>query len=412
VGDFVRLYKSFSLFALGAFVFHNLLLYFLAENSFILLLLSPLSELRWLFLFFIVGFVPIALYGQDRKNNLLRIFSVGLWLLFFFYYVFFAAFAYLAWLMLFVFVLLIVFLYRRRLRLNLLTMLAVLSLSLYLSNFGHLLINQVSFRSPGQLRIASVNLGSGAEADRIALIKGIVAETNPDMICLQEINRMDKRWLRDDFSTSYPFQHLPPSWGYGYQGGAVLSRVPILERLNQSVKESDMIINRTAVQISDSLRIAIYNVHLISNGKGFRSLGTKNLSLKEIVEIERSNYIIRRYESAELLRFAANDSLDRVLIGDFNDVVDSRVHDEFSASYGSAWRQAGTNHLLTFGHSFVKQFGNRLGILHFQPFAFLGIDHAFVSPGLRAVRFEVLPVLISDHKPIVLDMVIDDEERR
>jgi hypothetical protein len=124
VGDFVRLYKSFSLFALGAFVFHNLLLYFLAENSFILLLLSPLSELRWLFLFFIVGFVPIALYGQDRKNILLRIFSVGLWLLFFFYYVFFAAFAYLAWLMLFVFVLLIVFLYRRRLRLNLLTMLA------------------------------------------------------------------------------------------------------------------------------------------------------------------------------------------------------------------------------------------------------------------------------------------------
>lgn len=218
------------------------------------------------------------------------------------------------------------------------------------------------------LKIMTYNIHSGKDLkgeNTFLEMIDFVKENNPDVLALQEVNENKKRGyqisqLIKHFSEIYHFgPHVKIS--NGYYGIATFSKFPIVTRkhiLLPSFKEQRGVLH-TTLKIDDK-NIDIFNTHLGLNAK------------------ERKQQISFIQES---LRNVKNSF---VLMGDFND--NKPILDSCLLYDTSIWNNQESIPTLIKFHKKV--------------------DFIFVSNDITTVDYEVSPIILSDHYPIIAKMKI------
>ena len=222
---------------------------------------------------------------------------------------------------------------------------------------------------PLHLKIASYNIHSGKNLWMYPTLKSIISflqEENLDIIGLQEINENNKRGkqvttVKKNLRMEAHFgENLP--LGDGYFGNATFSKYPIVERKYLSLpssKEPRGLID-TKIKISSCI-FSILNTHLGLN-KQERMEQIK--AIKEYIKTLNQPFI---------------------LMGDFNTKYIEL--DDYLVDSASKMRK---EHLPTM---MLSQ--NR-------------IDYVFVSKDLEIIKYEVHTVKMSDHFPVVVEVVFSN----
>jgi endonuclease/exonuclease/phosphatase family metal-dependent hydrolase len=232
------------------------------------------------------------------------------------------------------------------------------------------------------MRLLSWNIhkGIGGRDRRYSLARIIdcIEAENPDLVCLQEVDRLVRRSRFDDqprllaryFRCHSVFQTNVPVAGGAY-GNLVLSRWPVASRHRVSLRQGTRKPRGAQLLVVDSPEGPLHLVHT-------------HLGLAEAE---------RRWQVARLLGhmlFRAADRHPTLIVGDFNDWRDSLA--------GGALAANGFDHVT----SPVGRFRT------FPAWMPLGsLDKAFVRGGIdvrhaRVVRTS-LTKAASDHLPLVID---------
>jgi endonuclease/exonuclease/phosphatase family metal-dependent hydrolase len=234
------------------------------------------------------------------------------------------------------------------------------------------------------IRILTYNIHQGLDAEYRMNLEGIINEItkfNPDIVCLQEVNRAQlSNGLVDCLM---PVSHaLGMSYVFGSNhddgqyGNAVLTRYPIkdsdnLRFFNNSTETRGtlhaVIKTKQAEDIMSDLNIFVTHLDHIS--------GPKN---------------VREKQAREVLEFWAKKSR-AVIVGDLNAEPDTA---EMKPFYASGLKDA----LEPSGNKYVKTFWEGYG----EPA--MKIDYVFISPDLNAADVIIDDSRASDHKPVAVDI--------
>jgi endonuclease/exonuclease/phosphatase family metal-dependent hydrolase len=308
----------------------------------------------------------------------------------------------------------IFFLFRRKLAVTLSIAGLLVTSGLYLSAYFHLITNSLPVSDSGKdrVKIISYNFYSRDSKFKRDKLSEIIKKYNPDIICLQEINSGDKAAFRNAFISNYPYQIYPEVKGNSYQGGIILSKLPFVTARNISIsnrfKDSYLSMNFAKIKVDSAKYFALYNLHLISNGFAIRNSFSSRKVRNGVVDQERINYIKRLDEAKNTV--ARIDFSDKriVLVGDFNDVLNSKVLRYFERNFKNAWYLAGREHHLTYGFRYVTEIYNLLGLPGDDVFNLVGIDHTFVSENVNVLKYYVLKEeKYSDHSPVYTEIIIE-----
>ncbi len=234
-------------------------------------------------------------------------------------------------------------------------------------------------KTPATLRLLTWNIHHGEGTDgRLDLerIAGVIRRAEADLVALQEVDQGVARTQRRDlpaelaaltgltcvFSNNYHFQG-------GFYGNAVLSRLPILGWTNRHYRMVRPGEQRGLLQVTVAVgkqRLRFCATHI--DYRPDDTERTQNVAeIREVVEAE--------------------PGVPTVLVGDFNDRPDSRVHRAMKEFAPDAWELGGH------GDGFTIPAG--------QPNR--RIDYFFLTPTdrFRVLKVEVVdePVA-SDHRPV------------
>ncbi len=135
---------------------------------------------------------------------------------------------------------------------------------------------------PGQnLRIGTLNVRNTADRwrERRELLVAQLAELRPDVIGLQELRRWPSqiRWmtrrlnqsLRLDSPYRYHSTGKAGLWGL-WEGVAVLTRLPLVERGSLDLEGEHRVANWVRVRLPGGAVLEVYNAHLSSRGEEMR----------------------------------------------------------------------------------------------------------------------------------------------
>ena len=257
---------------------------------------------------------------------------------------------------------------------------------------GALLVGAPGCSRPGEMspavgetadtvRILAYNIHHGAGMDEVLDLQRIAAlirEVNPDLVALQEIDSVTTRTGEVDQAAELGrLTGMTPVFGrfMAYRGGAygmaVLSRWPITESHNYRLPDGTE--PRTAVSVT---------VTIPGTERSLRFVGIHFYETEE----ERLAQAIRLEE------YLAEDELPTILAGDFNSTPGSVVMDHLANSWDIV--DKGDDHLTFPSFGPIKE-----------------IDFVLLQP---AERFAVLSQRVitepvaSDHRPIVVDLILRD----
>jgi endonuclease/exonuclease/phosphatase family metal-dependent hydrolase len=267
---------------------------------------------------------------------------------------------------------------------------------------------QLSGKSSAEqgIKIVSYNVrhfaGSGNNPSRelAELIKGFLKESQPDIICLQEV----KLRTNKIFNLEATRKELPSIRHYQYArtsstGGSVtLSRFPILKMQEIRFENSGNIAIATDILAGEDT-IRIFNVHLqsylIDPGKydiiespGF----TSERDLREARELGSKfrNAVKKRAIQARVIRRKIEECPHPVIVcGDFNDSPSSYAYQQVRGR------------LLD---SFVGS-GSGIGQTYVGKLPSFRIDYILHSREFKSYNFRTYDVLYSDHLPISCDLI-------
>ena len=228
------------------------------------------------------------------------------------------------------------------------------------------------------IRVVVYNINHGEGMDSVVdleRIAALIAAYNPDLVALQEIDRVTQRTgAVDQAATLGRLTGLTPVFGefMPYQGGqygmAVLSRLPVLESTNHRLPDGDEPRSALAVRV----RLPTGG-ELIFTGIHFYRTDEERLA-----------------QATRLLQVLDRDTVPVVLAGDFNSTPGSAVMVALADQF--AIIDKGEDHLTFSSFAPVRE-----------------IDFVLVRP---ADRFEVIehhpldePVA-SDHRPLVATIVV------
>lgn len=384
-----------------------ILFYFLnsigIEHYFIRVFYSPLEEIIWLFYPF---FASVTIFINLTNNNkiiklLYYFFSVllGAGLILFF------NFKIIPIAVLFTALILLLLLYKRKIRLNISLILMIIGTVLYFSQYGSIYLNWFKIVPQSKIKLVTYNLSDRRPEIRLKALKDIFRQTHPDIICLQEVIASDRPVFEKEFKKNFPYQHYPSRISDTYQGGIILSRIPFDKKVNTRISNryatSSMAMNFVRLDLDSAQTLALYNIHLISNGFGLRNAYAKKYSLNRIVELERINYIKRSDEARNVIENIDFSESKIIVVGDFNDINGSKVLRYFSRRLDNSWKRAGTGHYVTFGYRYISSLFQMFGLTKDFGFDFVGIDHAFVSKDIEVCSIEVLNLRSSDHRAVL-----------
>ena len=375
------------------------------EHYFILVFFAPFQDFVWL------GFPLFALItlssGYINRFSrlgevLVKLFSLIIGIIF----IVLSNFKFLPIIVLGTFGTVIFLLIKQKIRLNLSLILMGVTSLLYLYIYSNIYINWFKIPGTPDISILSYNLYTEEKEKRLDIILDLINECDPDVFCIQEIQEDDRKLFTDVLSSVYPYQHYPSDRNTKYQGGIVLSKIPFSyseeKRIFNRYKKSSMVMNFVRLKVDSLNQLALYNIHLVSNGFGIRNALKKKIKLNQIVEYERNNYIQRFDEARNVLANIDYSDENIIIIGDYNDIFGSKVLKFFDQHFENAWRIGGRSHHSTFGHDLFEYIFNIVGIPKNNSFNFIGIDHAYVSKKIKVVSFSTIDFKYSDHSPILV----------
>jgi len=216
------------------------------------------------------------------------------------------------------------------------------------------------------LRIATFNLWRGNE--RMDGVAKFLAETDAEVVVLQEVTRDHGSKLRQALGSRYPY-------GLGETGLVILSKHPIIAegRVDRSGYPS---------WISLMLRWARLDV----NGTTFEFAG---------VHLARPFYPeLQQQDIAVLTQFVRSRTLPLIVAGDFNMSPWTRKLERFTDA--TELKRYNTAHLT---------WPMRWRGIPLLPL--VAIDNLFASRHFAAISTEGGPRLGSDHRPVIADIALD-----
>ncbi|CAN5163093.1 hypothetical protein BH24ACT1_BH24ACT1_10280 [soil metagenome] len=131
------------------------------------------------------------------------------------------------------------------------------------------------------VRIGTLNIRNTSDRwrERRGLLVAQLSELRPDVICLQELRRWPSqtRWITRHLNESlwaepaylYHSTGKTGLWGL-WEGIAVLTRLPILERGSLDLQGEHRVANWVGVRLPDGTILDIYNAHLASRDEALR----------------------------------------------------------------------------------------------------------------------------------------------
>jgi endonuclease/exonuclease/phosphatase family metal-dependent hydrolase len=251
--------------------------------------------------------------------------------------------------------------------------------------------------------------------DMMALIN----KYKPDIACFQEmvaadtlVNLNNSYYHRYSFFSVFEYAEKLnfPEYFFSYDfrndflnhqhfGTIIFSRYPIVNKQTINIPPYDYNSNfQYADIVKDGDTIRVFNIHLqsLKFTDGNRAF-IDDPTLESKQDLKRSKSIIGKFKHGFLRRQAqvekVKEEIDKspypvILCGDFNDVPNSY-----------AYQTIGENLQNTFA---VK--GSGLGRTFTGIAPTLRIDNIFASPSFTVSQFVRLPVVLSDHFPIIADL--------
>ncbi len=239
----------------------------------------------------------------------------------------------------------------------------------------------------------------GSSADSIA---GLINSIDPDILCLQEYNPVVA-------ATSERFMHLFDRYkvaGFGLPAETpktqlILSKYRILRSgvalAPRSSVWADLLIG------GDTVRL--FNNHLQSTAitASDDRFITDKLFLSDTAREEKVRSIVRRFGANSVLRAKQADTIAlamaavkgrRIVCGDFNDTPMSYVYRTMARGLEDAFSLCGKGYSSTF-----RGF-----------YDLLRIDYVLNSEGLEVLSYDVIDVDYSDHRPVLVRLMITDFE--
>ncbi len=218
------------------------------------------------------------------------------------------------------------------------------------------------------LRLLTYNVASlrGDPAE----IARTVRAANPDVVCLQEVNRVSVDVL-GTLSPLLPGYQVVPS-----REVAILTRLPA-----QNVRDLYLpVTDRRFVVANFSWRgqpFTLLNAHFTTVERGSRQ------------KMERTAED-RRVTLGRLLELAGESAGPFIACGDFNTPTRGAVYAGLKQHFANAFEEAGRG----FGYTFPAKF------------PLVRIDHVWLR-GARALNARVLNVRGSDHRPLLVDLELE-----
>ena len=251
--------------------------------------------------------------------------------------------------------------------------------------------------------------------DMMALIN----KYKPDIACFQEmvaadtlVNLNNSYYRRYSFFSVFEYAEKLnfPQYFFSYDfrndflnhqhfGTIIFSRYPIINKQIITIPPYDYNSNfQYADIVKDGDTIRVFNIHLQSlkftdGNRAF--IDDPTLETKQ--DIKRSKSVIGKFKHGFLRRQAqvekVKEEIDKspypvILCGDFNDVPNSYAYQTIGENLQNAFAEKGSG----LGRTFTS----------IAPT--LRIDNIFVSPSFTVSQFVRLPVMLSDHFPIITDL--------
>jgi vancomycin resistance protein VanJ len=235
-----------------------------------------------------------------------------------------------------------------------------------------------------RVRVASFNAGGGAVLAQV--LSGFLSRWQPHIVAFQECGPPLAAAMR-----------LTRGW-HQYVGKdlCLLSRFPIrsadvmdrsaLDRVKQSEEKEIGGAGYVVRLVVDGPRgpIRVGNLHLETPRKGFEGLMERDLRRL------RMNTEIREVESHLARRWVEQGTGPLVVLGDFNTPVESRIFRRHWGHLTNAFSVAGTG----------------LGTTKYNGWIRIRIDHVLASPDWHVARARVGRETYSDHRPVIVDLIL------
>jgi vancomycin resistance protein VanJ len=230
----------------------------------------------------------------------------------------------------------------------------------------------------GAVRVMTWNV-MGLDGDPDGVLAAIRRE-RPDVLMIQEANRAHGpepvTWLLTRLS----------GW-HSVRGGdvAILAPYPLAapRQFTLGPRDTSRVALLTSLRV-DGHELSVLTVHF--------NTGLPRQPFERVWDHPRRNMTeaaaVRKEQADHLMEIVAHIGHPLILGGDFNSPPDAYACQVLSPPLRSAFTAAGTG----FGWTFPS------------PHPVLRIDHLFVSREFEARSSRVLPVLASDHRPLVADL--------
>ena len=253
----------------------------------------------------------------------------------------------------------------------------------------------------GSFRVMTYNVRSfygengGSSVDDILQL---IAEQDPDIICLQEFNaRLAERsaefaLLDEKYESAHFGRTQAPDSVYG-STMAILSKYRILRSDTVLTPSSsvwaDVIVGEDTVRVfNNHLRSTAINAsdNQFITSHQFLSDTARETKIRSIVTRLRENSVLRARQVDSIAKVAGATRTRKIVCGDFNDTPMSYVYRTMARGLRDAFSECGSGYSHTF-----RGFYNTLRI-----------DYVLSSEGLETLSYEVIPVEYSDHHPVVV----------
>ena len=253
----------------------------------------------------------------------------------------------------------------------------------------------------GSFRVMTYNVRSfygengGSSVDDILQL---IAEQDPDIICLQEFNaRLAERsaefaLLDEKYESAHFGRTQAPDSVYG-STMAILSKYRILRTGTVLTPSSsvwaDVMIGEDTVRVFNnhlrSTAIKAADNEYITN-RDFISDTAREVKIRSIVSRLRENSILRAAQVDSIADVIADARARCIVCGDFNDTPMSYVYRTMAGGLNDAFSKSGSG----YSHTFRGFFNT------------LRIDYVLCSDSFDPVSYEVPQVEYSDHLPVVV----------
>ncbi|MBK5213724.1 MAG: endonuclease/exonuclease/phosphatase family protein [Flavobacteriaceae bacterium] len=213
------------------------------------------------------------------------------------------------------------------------------------------------------------------DTDASAIISEILAEENPDVVCIQEYYKPNKI----DFSV-YPYQYIHFKSEKAKLGHAIFSKYPIL---NTGAFDFEETYNNTLfaeiVKGADTIRI--YSVHLQSLGIIPRVSFLQESDNEKLRKRVSHAFEKQQNQVEAILAHKEKNTHPVIICGDFNNTPFSYSYRKLKDGMQDAFRERGNGLGTTF---------------KFEKYP-MRIDYIFASKGFDILSFETMRKTFSDH---------------